>query len=285
MPTRVDTFEASEKKKRRQPKKTAKLIFTFPHYEKMETSSRNIVTKRNGRTEAFDEGKFKAVLNKFAGGLDHVDTGELCAKTVQSMPDQIDTDEILRHLAATAASYAVDHPDYDRLAARAFAAHLHKRTPTTFPTPLPRLTPTPTRGTCPWSRPPLQGGQQGNAEVLDQMVVPSRDESLTYLGREPFSAPTSSRATTRPDCSRRPSTCSCAWPSSPHRGRRRHAGPGALEGVRKTGEAMSTEEHARRQRRRGRLCNFSCFLLAMKDDSIEGIFDTIHQCAKTALAA
>ena len=120
------------------------------------TSARNIVTKRNGRTEAFDEGKFKAVLNKFADGLGHVDTDELCAKTVQSMPDQIDTDEILRHLAATAASYAVDHPDYDRLAARAFAAHLHKRTPTTFSDAVCQGVRPHLRGgiLAPWSRPP-----------------------------------------------------------------------------------------------------------------------------------
>lgn len=290
MKTRVDTFEASEKKREGNQKKLQN-SFLHPHYEKMETSSRNIVTKRNGRTEAFDEGKFKAVLNKFAGGLDHVDTGELCAKTVQSMPDQIDTDEILRHLAATAASYAVDHPDYDRLAARAFAAHLHKRTPATFSDAVAKAYAHTYEGNpCPLVSSTLYKAVMGNAEVLDQMVVPSRDESLTYFGQRTLLRAYLLQSNDKASLFETPQYMFLRLAVFLHTGDDDTPGPERLEGVRKTYEAMSTLKYTHATPTlfnagtpRPQLS--SCFLLAMKDDSIEGIFDTIHQCAKISKLA
>ena len=256
------------------------------------TSARNIVTKRNGRTEAFDEGKFKAVLNKFADGLGHVDTDELCAKTVQSMPDQIDTDEILRHLAATAASYAVDHPDYDRLAARAFAAHLHKRTPTTFSDAVAKAYAHTYEGNpCPLVSSTLYKAVMGNAEVLDQMVVPSRDESLTYFGQRTLLRAYLLQSNDKARLFETPQYMFLRLAVFLHTGEDDDTpGPERLEGVRKTYEAMSTLKYTHATPTlfnagtpRPQLS--SCFLLAMKDDSIEGIFDTIHQCAKISKLA
>ena len=250
------------------------------------------MTKRNGRTEAFDEGKFKAVLSKFADGLDHVDTDELCAKTVQSMPDQIDTDEILRHLAATAASYAVDHPDYDRLAARAFAAHLHKRAPATFSDAVAKAYAHTYEGNpCPLVSSTLYKAVMGNAEVLDRMVVPSRDSRLTYFGQRTLLRAYLLQSNDKANLFETPQYMFLRLAVFLHTGEDDDTpGPERLEGVRKTYEAMSTLKYTHATPTlfnagtpRPQLS--SCFLLAMKDDSIEGIFDTIHQCAKISKLA
>jgi ribonucleoside-diphosphate reductase alpha chain len=92
------------------------------------------VLKRNGKKEAVMFDKITARINKLSYGLDHnyIKPLDIAKKVIQGMYDGVTT-TILDNLAAeTCASMTTVHPDYAILAARIAVSNLHKNTKKSF---------------------------------------------------------------------------------------------------------------------------------------------------------
>jgi ribonucleoside-diphosphate reductase alpha chain len=86
------------------------------------------VTKRNGDKEAISLDKITNRVSVLSTGLS-IDPIVVVQKAVPGLYNEITSTEIDTYLAETAASLTVEHPDYSYLAARIKANSLHKDTP------------------------------------------------------------------------------------------------------------------------------------------------------------
>ena len=86
------------------------------------------VTKRNGDKEAVSLDKITNRVSVLSTGL-NIDPIVVVQKAVPGLYNEITSTEIDTYLAETAASLTVEHPDYSYLAARIKANSLHKDTP------------------------------------------------------------------------------------------------------------------------------------------------------------
>ena len=86
------------------------------------------VTKRNGDKEAISLDKITNRVSILSTGL-NIDPIVVVQKAVPGLYNEITSTEIDTYLAETAASLTVEHPDYSYLAARIKANSLHKDTP------------------------------------------------------------------------------------------------------------------------------------------------------------
>ena len=86
------------------------------------------VTKRNGDKEAISLDKITNRVSVLSTGL-NIDPIVVVQKAVPGLYNEITSKEIDTYLAETAASLTVEHPDYSYLAARIKANSLHKDTP------------------------------------------------------------------------------------------------------------------------------------------------------------
>ena len=86
------------------------------------------VTKRNGDKEAISLDKITNRVSILSTGLS-IDPIVVVQKAVPGLYNEITSTEIDTYLAETAASLTVEHPDYSYLAARIKANSLHKDTP------------------------------------------------------------------------------------------------------------------------------------------------------------
>ncbi|MDC0498067.1 ribonucleoside-diphosphate reductase subunit alpha [Alphaproteobacteria bacterium] len=86
------------------------------------------VTKRNGHKEAISLDKITNRVSVLSTGL-NIDPIVVVQKAVPGLYNEITSTEIDTYLAETAASLTVEHPDYSYLAARIKANSLHKDTP------------------------------------------------------------------------------------------------------------------------------------------------------------
>ena len=92
------------------------------------------VVKRNGSSEPFDAAKLKRRVNHFTYGLDtkFVDVHELVDTVVDGSQEEMSTGKIEELLAQSAAYKACKHPDYALLAGRLAVSTLHKTTSDDF---------------------------------------------------------------------------------------------------------------------------------------------------------
>ena len=91
-------------------------------------ASSMMVTKRNGDKEAISLDKITNRVSVLSTGL-NIDPIVVVQKAVPGLYNEITSTEIDTYLAETAASLTVEHPDYSYLAARIKANSLHKETP------------------------------------------------------------------------------------------------------------------------------------------------------------
>lgn len=87
------------------------------------------VIKRNGKKEEFKFDKIKKRILAKADGLS-VDVDTIAQKVISGMYDGVKTTELDELIAETSAVKAVDHPDYTTLASRIAVSALHKETST-----------------------------------------------------------------------------------------------------------------------------------------------------------
>ncbi|HAS19487.1 MAG TPA: ribonucleoside-diphosphate reductase subunit alpha [Flavobacteriaceae bacterium] len=242
------------------------------------------VVKRDGRKEPIMFDKITARIRKLNYGLNPlVDPVRVAMRVIEGLYDGVTTSELDNLAAEIAATMTTTHPDYAKLAARISVSNLHKNTKKSFSETMTDLYLyiNPRTG----KKAPLLSDEvfkiiQKNADKLDSSIIYNRDFGYDFFGfktlERSYLLKLNGKIVERPQ----------------HMLMRVSIGIHLddIESALETYELMSKRyfTHATPT-----LFNSgtpkpqmsSCFLLTMKDDSIDGIYDTLKQTAKISQSA
>ena len=244
-----------------------------------------LVVKRDGRRESVKFDKITARIEKLCYGLDpkFVNPVEVAMKVINGLYDGVSTQELDNLAGEIAATMTTRHPDFAKLAARIAVSNLHKVTSKSFSNTMKRL----------YQHVDPKNGQNAplisketwkiikeHAAELDEAIIYDRDFSYDFFGfktlERSYLMKIDGKVVERPQ----------------HMLMRVAVGihgsdiSAAIETYNLLSDKWFT--HATPT-----LFNAgtpkpqlsSCFLLTMKDDSIDGIYDTLKQCAKISQSA
>ena len=242
------------------------------------------VVKRDGRKEAVKFDKITARIIKMCYGLDPLVSPEAVAmKVIEGIYDGVTTSELDNLAAETAAAKTIDHPDYALLASRIAVSNLHKETKKSFSEVMEDLyTYVDPKTNQPASllAEDVYHVIMENREVLDSSIIYDRDFKYDYFGFKTLSRSYLLRL--NGEIAERPQQMLMRVSVGIHKG--------DINEAIKTYNLMSEGwfTHATPT-----LFNAgtpkpqmsSCFLLTMKEDSIDGIYDTLKSCAKISQSA
>jgi ribonucleoside-diphosphate reductase alpha chain len=242
------------------------------------------VLKRNGKKETVKFDKITARIQKLSYGLSPlVDVIEVTKKVIEGIYDGVTTTELDNLAAETAASLTTKHPDYALLASRIAVSNLHKNTEKSFSATMRRLhdyTDSATGRKMPLLADDIMEIIEANAELLDSSIIYDRDFGFDYFGFKTLEKSYLLRIDGV--IAERPQHMYMRVSIGIHKE--------DIESAIKTYNLMSERwfTHATPT-----LFNAgtpkpqmsSCFLLTMKDDSIDGIYDTLKQTAKISQSA
>ena len=242
------------------------------------------VIKRTGKQESVKFDKVTARIEKLSYKLSPlVDIFEVAKKTIEGIYEGVPTTELDNLAAETAASLTTKHPDYAILASRIAVSNLHKNTLKSFSETM-RLLHNYTNPAVGKKMPMIADDIMEiineHAELLDSTIIYDRDFAFDYFGFKTLERAYLLRIDGK--IAERPQHMYMRVAVGIHRN--------DIESVVKTYHLMSERwfTHATPT-----LFNAgtpkpqlsSCFLLTMKDDSIEGIYDTLKQTAKISQSA
>jgi len=244
-----------------------------------------LVLKRDGHRESVKFDKITARIEKLCYGLDpkFVNPVEVAMKVINGLYDGVSTSELDNLAAEIAATMTTRHPDFAKLAARIAVSNLHKVTSKSFTNTMKRLyqyVDPKTGENAPLISKETWKVIHENAAELDEAVINDRDFGYDYFGfktlERSYLMKIDGKVVERPQ----------------HLLMRVAVGihgediPAVIETYNLLSEKWFT--HATPT-----LFNAgtpkpqlsSCFLLTMKDDSIDGIYDTLKQTAKISQSA
>jgi len=242
------------------------------------------VVKRNGRKEPVIFDKITSRISQLCYGLNGlVDPVRVAMRVIEGLYDGVTTSELDNLAAEIAATMTTTHPDYAQLAARISVSNLHKNTKKSFSETMKDLyeyvNPRNSK------KAPLLSDEvyeiiNKNADLLDSSLLYNRDFDYDYFGfktlERSYLLKLSGQIAERPQ----------------HMLMRVSIGihMNDIASALKTYDLMSKKffTHATPT-----LFNSgtpkpqmsSCFLLSMKEDSIDGIYDTLKNTAKISQSA
>lgn len=244
-----------------------------------------LVVKRDGRLESVKFDKITLRIEKLCYGLNmnYIDVITIVKKIIEGIHDRVTTSEIDNLAAETVAAMTVYHPDYAIIAARIAVSNLHKKTSKSFSSTIKRL----------YTYVNPETGENAsliakdvykviaeNAACLDNAIVHERDFAYDFFGFKTLER--SYLLKINGKIVERPQYMLMRVAVGIHGDN--------LDAVLETYRLMSEKwfTHATPT-----LFNAgtpkpqlsSCFLLMMQDDSIEGIYNTLTQCAKISQSA
>lgn len=243
------------------------------------------VIKRNGKKELVHFDKITTRIEKLSYGLnlDFVNPVEIAKIVIQGLYDGIPTTELDNLAAETAASMTSKHPDYAILAARIAVSNLHKNTHKSFSktiTELYKYIDPKTKEKAPLVADDVYDIVKKNADQLDSVIVYNRDFEYDYFGFKTLERAYLLKLNNK--VAERPQHMIMRVAIGIHKE--------DIESAIQTYELMSEKwfTHATPT-----LFNAgtpkpqlsSCFLLTMQEDSIDGIFNTLKQCALISQSA
>ncbi|WP_339904471.1 ribonucleoside-diphosphate reductase subunit alpha [uncultured Cyclobacterium sp.] len=244
-----------------------------------------LVIKRDGRRESVRFDKITTRIENLCYGLDarYIHPIEVAKKVIDGLYDGVTTSELDNLAAEVCASLTVKHPEYAILAARISISNLHKTTSQSFSNTMKRLytyiNPK-TDENAALIAPDVYGIVKKHAAKLDQVIDYSRDFDYDFFGfktlERSYLIKLDGKVVERPQ----------------------HMLMRVSIGIHKEDiDAAIETYHLLSQKwfthATPTLFNAgtpkpqlsSCFLLTMKDDSIDGIYDTLKQCAKISQSA
>jgi len=242
------------------------------------------VIKRDGRKEPMMFDKITARVRKLCYGLNKlVDPVKVAMRVIEGLYDGVTTSELDNLAAEIAATMTTSHPDYAKLAARISVSNLHKNTKKSFSEVMEDLYTyvNPRTG----KKAPLLSDEVynviiDNKDKLDSAIIYNRDFGYDYFGFKTLER--SYLLKLNGKIAERPQHMLMRVSIGIHLN--------DLDAALETYELMSKKyfTHATPT-----LFNSgtpkpqmsSCFLLTMKDDSIDGIYDTLKQTAKISQSA
>ena len=242
------------------------------------------VIKRDGRKELVMFDKITARVRKLCYGLNElVDPLKVAMRVIEGLYDGVTTSELDNLAAEIAATMTTAHPDYARLAARISVSNLHKNTKKTFSDVMHDLYTyvNPRTGKeAPLLADDVYEVIVANKDLLDSTIIYNRDFGYDYFGFKTLER--SYLLKLNGKIAERPQHMLMRVAVGIHLN--------DMESVIETYELMSKKyfTHATPT-----LFNSgtpkpqmsSCFLLTMKEDSIDGIYDTLKQTAKISQSA
>jgi ribonucleoside-diphosphate reductase alpha chain len=223
------------------------------------------VIKRDGTSEPVQFDKVLERIRKATVGL-AVNYTRLAQLVIEDIQDGISTAELDELAARIAISYITTHPDWATVASRIILSNAQRSAPTTFSAAMASIT----------LDDEIAAFIATNAAALDAMIVPSRDFLLDYFGFKTLERGYLMRSAT-------------GLAETPQYMWLRVAvginSTASLAAIKETYDLMSSKAftHAtptlfNAATKRPQLS--SCYLVAMKDDSVDGIFDTLKDCAQ-----
>jgi len=249
------------------------------------SSARMYVHKRDGRVETVMFDKITSRISKLCYNLnmDFVDPAAITMKVISGLYPGVTTVELDNLAAETAATMTTKHPDYAILAARIAISDLHKETKKVFSDVMEDL--------YNWINPktgkhsPMISDKiykiiQENSDKLNSAVIYDRDFNYNYFGFKTLERSYLLKINKKP--AERPQHMLMRVSVGIHED--------DIDAAIETYNLMSEKwfTHAsptlfNAGTNRPQLS--SCFLLTMHDDSIEGIYDTLKQCALISKSA
>ncbi|KKA18020.1 Ribonucleoside-diphosphate reductase [Rasamsonia emersonii CBS 393.64] len=243
------------------------------------------VYKRDGRKERVQFDKITARVSRLCYGLDpeHVDAAAITQKVISGVYQGVTTVELDNLAAETAAYMTVKHPDYAILAARIAVSNLHKQTKKQFSAVIQDLyhyvNPKNNQHSPMISKETYEIVMK-HADELNSAIVYDRDFNYNYFGFKTLERSYLLRINGK--VAERPQHMIMRVAVGIH--------GDDIEKVLETYNLMSQKyfTHASPT-----LFNAgtpqpqlaSCFLVDMKEDSIEGIYDTLKTCAMISKTA
>jgi ribonucleoside-diphosphate reductase alpha chain len=243
------------------------------------------VVKRDGKQESVKFDKITARIEKLCYGLNPalVDPVDVAKKVIEGLFDGVTTSELDNLAAETAASLTTKHPDYALLASRIAVSNLHKNTIKSFSETMRNLyqyIDPKTGKNASLLADDVHEIIQKNAEELDSSIIYDRDFGFDYFGfktlEKSYLLKLDGKIAERPQ----------------------HLFMRVSVGIHKEDIASAIKTYNLMSERwfthaTPTLFNAgtpkpqmsSCFLLTMKDDSIDGIYDTLKQTAKISQSA
>jgi len=242
------------------------------------------VIKRNGKQESIKFDKVTARIEKLSYSLSPlVNVIEVAKKTIEGIYAGVPTTELDNLAAETAASLTIVHPDYAILASRIAVSNLHKNTIKSFSATMRLLHQYKDDATgqiMPLIADDVMQIIEEKADLLDSSIIYDRDYAFDYFGFKTLEK--SYLLKINGKIAERPQHMYMRVAVGIHKD--------DIESVIKTYHLMSERwmTHATPT-----LFNSgtpkpqmsSCFLLTMKEDSIDGIYDTLKQTAKISQSA
>uniref|UniRef100_A0A1B0CI34 Ribonucleoside-diphosphate reductase n=2 Tax=Lutzomyia longipalpis TaxID=7200 RepID=A0A1B0CI34_LUTLO len=243
------------------------------------------VYKRDGRKEDVNCDKITSRINKLCYGLNmnFVDPPAITQKVKKGIYSGVTTPELDNLAAETAATMTTDHADYAVLAARLVVSNLHKETKKLFSEVMTNLYMAMNETTGKWSPKISEYHYKiiiANAEKLNSAIVHDRDYGYSYFGfktlERSYLMKIGGKIAERPQ----------------------HMLMRVSVGIHGNDIAAAIETYNLLSQRYFTHASptlfaaatpvpqlSSCFLLSMADDSIDGIYDTLKQCALISKSA
>jgi ribonucleoside-diphosphate reductase alpha chain len=243
------------------------------------------VIKRDGSKESVKFDKVTARIQKLCYALDsvHVSPVEVAMKVIQGIYPGVTTSELDNLAAETAASLTTKHPDFALLASRIAVSNLHKNTEKSFSKTMERLytyVDPKTQKRAALIADDVYEVIRNNAQLLDSSIIYDRDFGYDYFGfktlERSYLLKIDGKVAERPQ----------------------HMLMRVSVGIHKEDVESAIETYNLMSERwfthaTPTLFNAgtpkpqmsSCFLLQVKDDSIDGIYDTLKNCAKISQSA
>lgn len=227
------------------------------------------IKKRNGRLVNFNPNNITKRIKDQSKKLS-VDPDSIAIKVISQIKDGITTRELDNLAIEQAATMVTIHPDYSQLAGKLFITQLHRETPTSFSEATEEI-----KNTTGLLTENYLEFVENNSEVLDRTISDERDFNHDYFGLKTLEKSYLIR-TPKKKVIERPQYM---WMRTAI-----ECGNYELKQVIKTYNLLSQGYYTHAT---PTLFNSgtnhpqlsSCFLLGMKNDSIDGIFDTLKDCA------
>ena len=242
------------------------------------------VVKRDGHREEVKFDKITARIQKLCYGLSPlVDPVAVAMRVIEGLYDGVTTSELDNLAAEVSASMTVRHPDYAQLAARVAVSNLHKNTTKSFSETMRSLytyVNSKTGKAAPMVADDVMEIIEQHAERLDSAAIYDRDFNYDYFGFKTLERSYLLRIDGK--VAERPQHMLMRVSVGIHK----DDIDAAVETYNMMSKGLFT--HATPT-----LFNAgtpkpqmsSCFLLQMKDDSIDGIYDTLKQTARISQSA
>lgn len=243
------------------------------------------VLKRDGRKQEVKFDKVTARIQKLCYGLDpvHVDPTLIALRVIEGIYDGVSTSELDNLASEVAATLTARHPDYALLAARIAISNLQKNTNKSFAKTVHdfyHYVDLRSNRKAPLVSEEIYNLAQAHADELDAAIIYDRDFHYDYFGFKTLERSYLLRMYGK--VMERPQQMLMRVALGIHKADI----PAAIQTYNLMSERWFT--HATPTLFNAGTPNpqmSSCFLLQIKEDSIDGIFDTLKSCAKISQSA